>query len=271
VVITVATWYVLGPGGAFGASGVFGAVGGSAGLFGSTLANGFASAAAAGFAAGGIQGGNIESAVYGAFSAVVFYGVGQSANLLADKYGTAFWGSGSPGRVVLHGAAGCASASVAGGSCGHGAISAAFAEAAGPNVSSVTGGNKVAGFVGAVVAGGGAARLAGGKFANGAATGAFSYLFNDLSHFGESMGEHLDLARIAVDKATNFILGFLPGAAGYECITGGCGILGWGIASMDLLPGGKGVSLGLRGLTHTIERHTVGGALSTGKSVFNVG
>ncbi len=182
VVITVATWYVLGPGGAFGASGVFGAVGGSAGLFGSTLANGFASAAAAGFAAGGIQGGNIESAVYGAFSAVAFYGVGQSATFLADKYGTAFWGSGSPGRVVLHGAAGCASASVAGGSCGHGAISAAFAEAAGPNVSSVTGGNKVAGFVGAIVAGGAAARLAGGKFANGAATGAFSYLFNSLAH-----------------------------------------------------------------------------------------
>jgi hypothetical protein len=37
------------------------------------------------------------------------------------------------------------------------------------------------------------------------------------------------------------------------------------------MPAGKGVSLGLRGLGHVIERHTVGGALSAGKSVFNTG
>jgi hypothetical protein len=154
--------------------------------------------------------------VYGAFSAVAFYGVGQSANLLADKYGTAFWGSGSPGRVVLHGAAGCASASVAGGSCGHGAVSAAFAEAAGPNVSSVTGGSKVAGFVGAVVAGGGAARLSGGKFANGAATGAFSYLYNELAHYKGTPDERLALAGysggVTVPEETSRSWGsYLPG------------------------------------------------------------
>ena len=57
---------VLGPGGVLGAGGVFGS--GGLGLLSGTAAQ-YASAAAAGFAAGGIQGGNLNSALKGALTA----------------------------------------------------------------------------------------------------------------------------------------------------------------------------------------------------------
>jgi hypothetical protein len=73
---------------------------------------------------------------------------------------------------------GCVSASIAGGSCGSGAASAGFAAAAGPLLPGAD--ISPERFVSRVIVGGIGSRLAGDKFANGATSAAFAYLFNDV-------------------------------------------------------------------------------------------
>ena len=68
-----------------------------------------------------------------------------------------------------------------GGNCGSGAVSAGFAEFAGPKLLT---GNIVADTAVHATLGGVGALAAGGKFANGALTGAFGYLFNCGLHPG---------------------------------------------------------------------------------------
>ena len=133
---------------------------------------------ASGFASGGISGGNIQSALQGAFSAALFFGVGEMFNGVsgADKLGTLS----NAGKIAAHAAAGCASAAAAGGSCRNGALSAGFAEGAGSSDLMPKG--LVSGLVGRMIVGGIASRLSGGKFENGAMTAAFGYLFNFLAH-----------------------------------------------------------------------------------------
>lgn len=72
-----------------------------------------------------------------------------------------------------------------GGKFGHGFISAGFGEAVSPAVARWAGDSAGKQFVAGVVVGGTASRLAGGKFANGAQTGAFQWAFNRAAH-GES-------------------------------------------------------------------------------------
>jgi RHS repeat-associated protein len=122
------------------------------------------SAVASGFASGGVSGGNIESAIAGAFSAGLFFGVGDLG-----------FASGSWQNVAAHAAAGCVSAGVQGGNCGQGALSAGFAELAGPRL--ITG-NVIADTAVHATLGGAGSVIGGGKFGNGAITGAFGYLFN---------------------------------------------------------------------------------------------
>jgi RHS repeat-associated protein len=74
-------------------------------------------------------------------------------------------------HFAAHAAAGCISAAAGGGNCGTGALSGVAGLAGTPY-----------GMIGAMVAGGTASVLGGGKFANGAATGAFGYLFNHWAH-----------------------------------------------------------------------------------------
>jgi RHS repeat-associated protein len=135
----------------------------------------FYSSAAAGFAAGGVSGGNIESAVFGAFSGGALSSVGAayaagSINL-AEK-------------IIAHAVIGCVGAGVNGGSCGQGAASGGFAAAAGSVLANANLDNM---FTRAVV-GGAASQLAGGKFGNGAFTAAFNYLLNDAVHEGKGCG-----------------------------------------------------------------------------------
>jgi len=139
--------------------------------------NGFIGAIAGGFAGGGIQGGNLESAVYGALTAGAFYGVGTLANAHGLEIGD-FLQPNHLAAIAGHAVVGCASAAAQGGSCKSGALSAGFAELAGP----VLPDQKqfgIAGLVASAVAGGAGAALGGGKFQNGAVTGAFGYLFNE--------------------------------------------------------------------------------------------
>lgn len=85
-------------------------------------------------------------------------------------------------NTVGHAAVGCARASATGGDCGDGALSAA-AGAAWSNYG-VKFDNPTANFVVTTTVGGTASVLGGGKFANGATTAAFGYLFNFCAHNG---------------------------------------------------------------------------------------
>ncbi|MFN7221108.1 MAG: RHS repeat domain-containing protein, partial [Burkholderiales bacterium] len=146
---------------------------------GGIMGNAFASTMAAGFAAGGIMGGNIESAIQGAFSAALFYGVGElSGAHEAAAAGRSMTGAEHLAQTLGHAAVGCAQSSVAGGSCGQGALSAGFAAAAGPMLPGAE--ISAARFVSRMIVGGVASRLGGGSFESGATSAAFAYLFNDV-------------------------------------------------------------------------------------------
>jgi hypothetical protein len=131
-------------------------------------------AMAGGFAAGGISGGNIQSALQGAFTAALTFGVGELSGAHAAG-GTAAMNAGQRvGQIAGHAAVGCASHAAAGGSCKAGAMSAGFSALAGhvPGISDT-------GLIGRMAVGAIAAKAGGGKAENGAMSAAFEYLFND--------------------------------------------------------------------------------------------
>jgi RHS repeat-associated protein len=138
------------------------------GLWGSIVGG-----AASGFVSGGINGGTLNSAMQGAkggaISGGLFYGAGSLA-------------SDGLGNVLTHAAAGCLSAAASQGDCKSSALAAAAGSAwtqTGVKFDSV-----VANTVMHAVVGGVTAELGGGKFENGAVTGAFGYLFNECAHGG---------------------------------------------------------------------------------------
>jgi len=106
--------------------------------------------------------------------------LGAGSALLANLTGAQF-----AAKVALHGMAGGVMSTMGGGKFGHG-----FASAAGTQLSSVMIdqiGNGAASYkahriMAAAVVGGTIAEVIGGKFANGAVTGAFSRAFNDERH-----------------------------------------------------------------------------------------
>ena len=156
IVAIAVAWY-LGPGGFFGADGVI-------------AGNAFASSLVAGAASGVVSTGNIQGAFQGMLTGGLFYGAGQFGNALG-------FANDSFGRAVLHASAGCVSASAGGGDCGNGAIPAGFTKFAASNID--VGSGDAAKLVKYSVIGGTASAIGGGKFANGAASGAFQYLFNE--------------------------------------------------------------------------------------------
>lgn len=79
-------------------------------------------------------------------------------------------------HFAAHAAVGCSTGMLGGGSCGSGALAGMAGLAGSPF-----------GFVGAVVAGGTASVIGGGKFVNGAVTGAYGYLFNQCAHAPEKL------------------------------------------------------------------------------------
>jgi len=79
---------------------------------------------------------------------------------------------------------GCMSAVMGGAKCGPGALSAGISAAAGPLIDGR--GFSVGSLVANAVVGGLASLAGGGKFANGAITAAYGYLFNYLSHVHRS-------------------------------------------------------------------------------------
>lgn len=140
-------------------------------FFNSMGITGLSGQIAAGAIAGGISGGG-RGALAGAVSAGMFSQLhGMSPGL---------------GKVVAHGVAGGMMSEMQGGSFKSGFLAAGFTQGASqlgvfnnlgdPN----TWGGRTANAIGAAIVGGTASVIGGGKFSNGAMTGAFSRLFNDL-------------------------------------------------------------------------------------------
>jgi RHS repeat-associated protein len=142
-------------------------------------------AVASGFASGGVAGGNIESAIAGAFQAAAFSGIG----IELGHTDPGFFQGNHGVRIVAHAAVGCAAAGVQGGSCGQGAASAGFAAFAGPIVDAVP--TYEGQVVAHAVAGGLGSMAAGGKFANGAITGAFGYIYNSAGGAGSNISQDM--------------------------------------------------------------------------------
>jgi RHS repeat-associated protein len=135
-------------------------------LFGDAVLNTFAG----GFVSGLISGrGDLEAAITGGITSVAFFTVGHKMGF--PETGT------SLGKIGAHAVVGCVSATMGGGKCGQGALSAGFTQALSPGIDGIQ--DRIARTAAAAVVGGTASVLSGGKFENGAMTGAFSRLFND--------------------------------------------------------------------------------------------
>jgi len=137
-----------------------------------------------------VNGGNIlKGALTGAFSAAAFYGVGTA-------FAGGDFGSGAYfAKVAAHGTVGGVMSVLQGGKFGHGFAAAGVTQAFSKAIDSIGGkingaakaawsdaGNRIRRVIAAAVVGGTASAVSGGKFANGAVTGAFSRAFNDEMH-----------------------------------------------------------------------------------------
>ncbi|MET1257516.1 hypothetical protein [Aliikangiella maris] len=101
------------------------------------------------------------------------------------------------GKVVSHGLAGGISSKLSGGKFGHGFFSAGFTQFAGqqgwlPEIGANSWGDRIKNAFAAAMMGGTISKLTGGKFSNGAVTGAFSRILNDSAFSKKLLKEELN-------------------------------------------------------------------------------
>jgi RHS repeat-associated protein len=165
---------------------------------------GMAGGATAGALGAALYGGNfndvlagaIKGGVIGAFSGAAFYGIGtatQAGGLLNDV-----------GAVAGHGAVGGAREVAMGGNFWQGFESGALTEASTLGVPSFD--STALNTARAAVVGGTVAEIGGGDFANGAVTGAFSYVCNKAMHPSRDEVVAYDKPVYSVDPITGAIL-----------------------------------------------------------------
>jgi RHS repeat-associated protein len=154
------------------------------GLVGKGLLN----AVVTGFISGIVaSAGSLKSGLVGAFSAGVFFGIGEHFQLLSNMNPSKTAGLGlgqQAAKVLAHGMAGGVITTLQGGRFGHGFLSAGVTEAAAPGLSRI--GHRAVQSMAAMLVGGATSALTGGKFANGAITSAFAWAFNQARHDGAS-------------------------------------------------------------------------------------
>ena len=144
-----------------------------------------ASAAGGAVIATGLSGGNLsqtlKAGLIAGVTAFAFFEVGDLTGH-TPSFGSPAYAENVAGHAVV----GCLSTAASGGSCGSGALSGAVGSALSPLTNDVFPhaqtdfGERVGGTIIEATAGGLASVAGGGKFENGAITGAFGYLFNFL-------------------------------------------------------------------------------------------
>ncbi len=152
----------------------------------------FAVAVGGGFTSAFIATGSLKAGLWGALSAAVFWGIGTGFSKTGIESSGGICkavresSGASVAKVAAHAAAGGTLNVLQGGKFGHGFLSAGVTEALSPAIGAASSGGGaggvVAGTVASAVVGGTVSELSGGKFGNGAQTGAFQYLFNRTVH-----------------------------------------------------------------------------------------
>lgn len=155
-----------------------------------STAGNIAVGAAGGFAGGFVgSGGNLRQGFEGAVTGAGFGwagGIGQE---------------GSAARYAAHAAVGCASGAMGGNGCARGATSAYASKWATVHTADWSG---PAQFMATIVAGGTTSAIGGGRFANGALSAAYGYLFNELMHSGYG-GSEADRRGRAGYQSDNYV------------------------------------------------------------------
>jgi hypothetical protein len=241
-----------------------------------------------GFISGGIATGSLKGALVGAFSGAAFYGIGQQFKALSngniDKWNAAsaaeagsimdglhtFGGieltSGQiAGQIASHAATGGVTSALAGGKFGHGFFSAGVTKGIGgtylPGGNNLVSGQIAKGAFISSVIGGTTSVISGGKFANGAKTGAFQYLFNQagnsLKNMWNQTRKNLDILRYESKKQ------FKEWAVNVDLSKGlanGARVAGWASSIFVVIPGGQPIaggfalaSLGLSGASNLVD------------------
>jgi len=136
---------------------------------------GFASGFAGSLLNGGSLGDAFKAGVIGGIVGGITGGLAHGIGTLAEAGKISF-----AERALLHGTVQGASAEATGGEFRHGFYSGFFTASLSPAIRAA--GGKYTQAVAAAVVGGTASAIGGGKFANGAVSGAFQYLLNDSQH-----------------------------------------------------------------------------------------
>jgi len=143
--------------------------------------------------AGLVNSGSLRGALYGAFSAAAFHGVGTYFNNIAktaakdlSRFGKFVADNARLTKTIAHGLTGGIMNELQGGKFAHGFLSAGATQAFAPEIDgigigdgSLSFGDRALRVASAAALGGAVSEITGGKFANGAVTGAFSRAFND--------------------------------------------------------------------------------------------
>ena len=171
---------------------------------------------AGGFAGGFVgSGGNFRDGMIGSLTALGFNEVGDLTN--GHNPGRDYFGTGQfYENVAGHALVGCASGAASGSGCGRGALSAGTADFFTPLLA-----KGIYGLVETTVIGGTASVLGGGKFANGAETAAFGYLYNAWDDDSHTRGGCLFKGCESADTAFDHIA-ICGGAAADGGTAGGC-------------------------------------------------
>lgn len=144
-------------------------------------AGGFASGFAGSLLNGGSIGDAFKAGVIGGVTGAVSAGIANKIGSFAKANG---WFKG-PLQHLSHGVAQGAISAATGGEFRHGFYAGFFTSAAAPYIQEALPGNVIAQTIAAAIVGGTASVVGGGKFANGAVSGAFTYLFNWATHVND--------------------------------------------------------------------------------------
>lgn len=150
----------------------------------------FGQAAVAGFMGFAMSGGDVRAGLVAAATAGMFHAVGTAFGPAPQNYLLSGY---HMGKILAHGIVGGISSKMGGGNFADGFRSAAVTQAFAPGIDGIGGDSNTEAYYNigaraqriavAAIVGGTASAAGGGKFANGAVTGAFSRAFNDEAHY----------------------------------------------------------------------------------------
>ena len=216
------------------------------------LALGTASAAMGGTFAEGFQSGVLNGVQSG-----IYTGIGGSKLFGSPEAMTALGKGITVKRVLAHGVVGGAFARARGDSFGSGFAGGVFAKITAGRIGDAFGGDPYAGAAASALIGGTASVIGGGKFANGALSGSFGYLYNFWAHNFEGGYSPPDMDAQATKDVASFAPIMGNAISAYDAIIAGIegdweGVA-WGVAGT--LGGGwvKGARFATKGVAQNFD------------------